>query len=64
MELVAWSDLLAMYKANKIPMPTNPDTPVPYPTAKAYRAMVLNLAPGSEAAHSNGVQYSLSPLTL
>ena len=37
-------------------MPTNSDTPVPYNTAKACRAMVIYPAPGSEAAHSNGVQ--------
>ena len=43
MELVAWSRLLVVYKTNKTPMPTNYDTPVPYTTAKAYRAMVLNL---------------------
>ena len=56
MELVAWSELLAVYKTNMFPIPTNSDTPVPYTIAKAYRAMVLNPAPGSEAAHSNGVQ--------
>ena len=56
MELVTWSELLVMYKTNKTLMSTNSDTPVPYTTAIAYRAMVLNLDPGSEAAHSNGIQ--------
>ena len=55
MELVIWSDLLVMYNTNKFPMSTNSDTPVPYTTAIAYRAMVLNPSPGSEAAHSNEV---------
>ena len=64
MELVTWSELLVMYKTNKFPMSANPDTPVPYTTAKACRAMVLNPAPGSEAAHSNEVGHSLSPPTL
>ena len=43
MELVTWSDLLVVYKTNNIPMSTNSDTPVPYTTANAYRAMVLKL---------------------
>ena len=56
MELVTWSELLVMYKTNKTLMSTNSDTPVPYTTAIAYRAMVLNPAPGSEATHSNEVR--------
>ena len=54
-ELVTWSELLVVYKTNKIPVPTNPNISVLYTTAIAYRAMVLNPAPGSEAAHSNEV---------
>ena len=56
MELVTWCELLVMYKTNQFPMPANSDTHVPYTIAIACRAMVLTLAPGSEAAHSNGVQ--------
>ena len=64
MELVTWTELLVMYKTNKFPMPTNSDTPVLYTTAEAYKAMVLYPALGSEAAHSNGIQYSLYSPTL
>ena len=40
-ELVTWSELLVMYKTNKLSMSANSDTPVPYTTAIACRAMVL-----------------------